>query len=96
MKGKRIFYSEIAYLAGILLLAFGTALMEKADFGMSMIVAPAYLLHLKVSEFLPFFTFGMSEYVFQAILLILLSVILRKVKKSYFLSFVTAIIYGMI
>ena len=96
MKGKRTFYCELAYIIGIVVLAFGTALMEKADFGMSMIVAPAYLLHLKVSEFLPFFTFGMSEYVFQAILLILLSVILRKVKKSYFLSFVTAIIYGMI
>ena len=33
MKGKRIFYSELAYLLGILILALGTALMEKADFG---------------------------------------------------------------
>lgn len=64
MKGKRVFYCEIAYIMGIIVLALGTAFMERANFGMSMIVAPAYLIHLKVSKFLPFFSFGMSEYVF--------------------------------
>ena len=96
MKGKRIIYSELAYFIGILVLALGTALMEKADFGISMVVAPAYLIHLKVSEFLPFFSFGMSEYVFQAALLILLSLVMGKFKKSYLLSFATAFLYGTI
>ena len=44
---KRTFYTEGAYVIGIISLAFGTALMEKADFGMSMVVAPAYLIYLK-------------------------------------------------
>ncbi len=96
MKGKRIFYCETAYFLGIIILALGTALMEKANFGMSMIVAPTYILHLKISQFLPFYSFGMSEYVFQAFLLILLSVIMGRVKKSYILSFITAFIYGLI
>ena len=96
MDGKRVFYSEWAYVLGIIVLAFGTALMEKANFGMSMVVAPAYLIHLKVSEYLPFFTFGMSEYVFQAVLLCLVSIVMRTVKKSYILSFVTAFIYGIV
>ena len=96
MKGKRVFYCELAYVIGILLLALGTAFIAKANFGMSMIVAPDYLIHLKVSKYIPFFSFGMSEYVFQAALLIVLSVVTRKVKKSYFLSFVTAIIYGIV
>ena len=96
MKGKRTFYCEIAYIVGIVILALGTALMEKADFGMSMVVAPAYLIHLKVSAFLPFFSFGMSEYVFQAFLLIILSLVMGKVKKGYFLSFVTAFLYGLV
>ncbi len=95
MKKAKVFYCEIAYILGVIVLALGTALMEKANFGMSMIVAPAYLIHLKVSGFLPFFSFGMSEYFFQACLLILLSLIMRKVKKSYFLSFATAFIYGI-
>ena len=96
MKGKCVLYCEIAYVIGILLLALGTAFMEQADFGMSMVVAPAYLIHLQVSRFLPFFSFGMSEYVFQAVLLVLLSLVMGSVKKSYLLSFVTAFVYGVV
>lgn len=96
MKGKKNFYCELAYVFGILILAFGNALMERADFGMSMVVAPAYIIHLKVKEFLPFFSFGMSGYVFQAALLVILSIVVRKVRKSFFLSFVTAFIYGFV
>ncbi len=96
MKGKRTFYCEAAYFLGILILAFGTALMEKADFGMSMVVAPAYLIHLKVSQYLPFFTFGISEYVFQAAVLVMISLVMGKAKKSYLLSFATAFLYGTV
>jgi uncharacterized membrane protein YczE len=96
IKKKPIFYTELSYVIGLALTAVATALMTVADFGLSMIAAPAYLLHLKISEFLPFYTFGMSEYVFQAFLLILLTVIMRKGKLSYLLSFVTALIYGIL
>lgn len=91
---KRVFYTEIAYILGLLALAFGTALMERADFGVSMVVAPAYLLHLKISEFLPFFSFGMAEYTLQAVVLFIMMLLLRRAKLSYFFSFVTAVIYG--
>ena len=93
---KRVFYSEAAYFTGLIVLALGTSLIERASFGMSMVVAPAYLLHLKISPYLPFFTFGVAAYAFQALLLLLLAVFLRKVKKSYFLSFATAFLYGLI
>ena len=96
MKRKSIFYCELAYAVGMIILAFGTALMEKADFGLSMVVAPAYLIHLKLSQFFPFYTFGMSEYVFQAGLLVLLAIIIRRFKISYLFSFVTAVIYGLL
>ena len=72
---KRKFYTEAAYGIGILALALGTALMERADFGMSMVVAPAYLIYLKVSSYLDWFSFGMAEYCFQAFLIIVLSII---------------------
>ena len=62
MKTKKVFFSEIAYVLGIIILALGTALMERADFGLSMVVAPAYLLHLKISQYITVFSFGMSEY----------------------------------
>lgn len=91
---KRVFYTELAYLFGLILLAVGTAMMERADYGVSMVVAPAYLLHLKISEFLPFFSFGMAEYTLQAALLLLLMLVLRRAKLSYLFSFVTAVLYG--
>ncbi|MBR3382545.1 MAG: hypothetical protein IKG85_05855 [Clostridia bacterium] len=94
MNKKPVLLTEIAYAIGILTLAFGTALMERADLGISMVVAPAYLIHLKVSQALPFYSFGMSEYVFQAALLIALSLIARRFKRAYLFSFVTAVIYG--
>lgn len=94
MKNKLTFYTEISYIFGIIFLAFGTVFMEKADFGMSMVVAPAYILHIKISQYLPFFTFGTATYVFQAALLVLMIIILRKFKVSYLFSFVTAVLYG--
>ena len=94
MKQKRVCFTELAYVFGILALAFGTAMMERADFGMSTVVAPAYLLHLKISQRFPAYSFGMSEYVLQAFLLVVLSFVVRKFKKGFLFSFVTAVVYG--
>ncbi len=91
---KKIFYSELAYVIGIVVLALGTAMMEQADFGMSMVVAPAYLLHLKVSEALTFFSFGMAEYVFQGFLLLIMMMLLKRFRIAYLCSFITAVFYG--
>lgn len=93
---KRVFSTEAAYLLGLVILSLGTALMERADFGMSMVVAPAYLLHLKISQFLPFFSFGMAEYTLQAVLLIVLALVMRRARAAYLFSFVTAVIYGFL
>ena len=91
---KKTFYTELAYLLGTAVLALGTAMMEQADFGVSMVVAPAYLLHLKLSQYFSFFTFGMAEYILQAALIVALAVVQRKLKKYYLFSFVTAVLYG--
>ena len=96
MKKKKTFYCEIAYILGIIVLALGNSFMARADFGMSMVIAPAYIIHLKVSEFAKFFTFGMSGYVFQLLLLIVLFFLVRKFEKRYLFSFVTAFVSGMV
>lgn len=93
---KKNFYTEVSYLLGLFILAVGTALMERANMGMSMVVAPAYLLHLKVSTVLPWFTFGVAEYTFQAALLVLMCAVLRQFRVSYLFSFVTAVLYGIL
>ena len=93
---RKTFYTELAYVLGLLFVALGVAFMEKPDFGVSMVVAPAYILHLKISETYSFFTFGMAEYTLQAVLLIIMALVLRRFKLSYLFSFVTAVIYGFI
>ena len=93
---KKTFYTELSYLFGIILLALGVAFMEAGDLGMSMIVAPAYLVYRKLSLVWSFFTFGMAEYLFQALLLIVLCAVLRRFRLPYLFSFVTAVFYGFV
>lgn len=93
---KKTFYTELAYVFGMLTLPFGAALMTVADFGLSMIVAPAYLLHCKLHQSYGFFSFGMAEYTFQAVLLGVMVVVIRKFRATYLLSFLTAFLYGLL
>ena len=84
--------SEITYLHAIVLLALAVSILTAADFGISMIVAPAYLLSLKVGAI----TFGQAEYIIQAGVFVLLCLVLRKFKPIYLMSFVTCLIYGAV
>ena len=93
---KPVFYTEIAYFLGLFLLAWGTALTVWGDYGISMVVAPAYVLHLALSPNLPWFSFGVAEYVLQACILGIMMLLLRKFKFTYLLSFVAALIYGIL
>lgn len=93
---KKTFYTEAAYILGIAAIALGTVLMEASDFGVSMVVAPAYLLYLELSGQWSFFTFGMAEVMLQVFLLLLLWAVTGRFKLSYLFSFVTAALYGLI
>ncbi len=93
---KLLNVSTVSYILGLLILPLGVALMERADFGVSMIVAPAYVVYRFLSALLPWFTFGTAEYLLQALLLVALMLILRKFRVSYLFSFVTVLIYGVI
>ena len=83
---------EVTYFIAIILLSLAVAILSAADFGISMIVAPAYLLSLKTGVL----TFGQAEYVIQAGLFIVLCIILRKFKFVYLFSFATCLIYGLV
>ncbi len=93
---NRTFYTEAAYAAGMIGLSFSVALMTRADFGVSMVVAPAYLLYLKLNPVLPFFTFGMAEYTLQAVLLLFTMAAVQKFRPYFLFSFVTAVLYGFL
>lgn len=82
--------SEIAYFLALIFLSLSVAMMTAADFGISMIVAPAYLLSLKSG----FLSFGQAEYIVQAVLLLLLCLIIWRFRPIYLFAFVTCLIYG--
>ena len=93
---KPVLYSEVAYGLGMVGLSLSVALMTRADFGVSMVVAPAYLLYLKVNSLWPTFTFGMAEYLLQGALLVATALAVKKLRPYFLFSFVTAVVYGLL
>lgn len=89
---KLKFHGESAYFVSLVLLALAVAMIAATDFGISMVVAPAYLLSLKIAPL----SFGQSEYIIQAVLFVVLCIVMKKVKLIYFTSFLTGLIYGAI
>lgn len=87
--------AELAWLFGIILCPLGVCLSAKSGLGVSMVVAPAYVLYLKLSQYLSFFTLGMAEYLFQGLLIVITSLVLRRFKWKYLLCFVTAVLCGV-
>ena len=59
-------------MAGTAFLSFGTALQQAAGFGMSMVVAPAYVL----ADWVGFIPAGTMCYLFQGFLILLTSLLL--------------------
>lgn len=93
---KKTFYTEIAYIIGVITLSIGITLMVRADLGVSMITAPAYIIQLKLSSVAPWFTLGMATYSFQLLLILILFIVLRTFNIKFFLSFITAFINGVV
>ena len=89
---KLVLYSEFVYLFANVLLALSVAMITTSDFGVSMIVAPAYIIRLKIGVL----TFGQCEYLVQGILFCVFCILMKKVKAVYFTAFLTCLIYGAI
>ena len=92
MKKKITLSAEFVYVLAIVLLAFAVAMVTAANFGVSMIVAPAYVF----SQRFPVFTFGQAEYVVQSAVFIAMCVVLRKFRFVYFTSYLTCLFYGAV
>lgn len=86
---------ELAWFLGLSICALGVCFATKSGFGVSMVVAPAYVLYLKVSQYISWFTFGIGEYCLQGTLIIVLAIILGRFKKKYILTLVSVIFYGL-
>ncbi|MBO5851466.1 MAG: hypothetical protein J6R29_03950 [Clostridia bacterium] len=88
--------SELLWIFGIVFIALGVSICDKANLGVSMVAAPAFVIAEALSKIFPFITVGVTEYLFQGVLLIILCAVLRKVNWKFLLSFVVAFIYGYV
>lgn len=96
MKKKIANVGEVAWVFGLIFCSLGVCLTVKCDFGVSTIIAPGYILYLKLSELLPWFTLGMSQYLIQGCLIVMLTAFIRRFKLKYVLCFFTAVIHGVL
>ncbi len=92
---KRVFYSEISYVFAIIFIALGVALAAKAGFGVSMIAAPMYTLHLWLVQYTEILTLGTLEYIFQGVIILSIALIVKHFKVSYLFSFATSVFSGL-
>lgn len=86
--------SELLWVLGTVFVALGVCVCSKADLGVSMIAAPAFILSEALSKVFPFFSVGVTEYLIQGVILIVLCLVIRKFNWKFLFAFVVAILYG--
>ena len=85
--------AELLWLFGIVCVALGVAVCSKADLGVSMIAAPAFVIHEALAPLWPGLTVGVTEYLIQGLLLVILCVAVGRFNWRYLLAFAVAVIY---
>ena len=86
----------INWVLGIVLCCLGICFCTKAAFGLSMIAAPPYIIHCFFRDTLSWYTQGTSEYIWEAFLVVVTCLAVRKFKPKYLLSLLTAVVSGFI
>jgi uncharacterized membrane protein YczE len=86
--------SELLWVLGTVFVALGVSICSKADLGVSMIAAPAFVLYEAIAPIWSGFSVGMTEYIIQGLMLILLCLVVRRFDWRYLLAFAVAVLYG--
>ena len=86
--------SELLWVLGTVFVALGVSICSKADLGVSMIAAPAFVLYEAIAPIWNGFSVGMTEYIIQGLMLILLCLVVRRFDWRYLLAFAVAVLYG--
>ncbi|MBQ8202990.1 MAG: hypothetical protein IJZ75_01760 [Clostridia bacterium] len=86
--------SELMWVLGIIFVALGVSICNKADLGVSMIAAPAFIVSESALNLWSGFDVGVTEYLLQGLILIAMCLIIKKFNWRYLLAFAVAVIYG--
>lgn len=88
--------SELLWLFGVIFVALGVAICSKADLGVSMIAAPTFIVYEAIAHLWSDFSLGVTEYLLQGVILILLCLVIRRFRFRYLFAFAVAVIYGYV
>ena len=88
--------SELLWAFGVIFVALGVAICSKADLGVSMIAAPAFVVNEAIQHIHSALSVGVTEYIIQGLLLIILCIAVRRFNWRYLLAFAVAVIYGYV
>ncbi len=81
---------EASWVVGNILCAIGNCLVSKSAFGLSSIIAPAFILNRKIG----FLSVGVCEYIIQGLLLALCCVLIGKFKGKFIATICNILFYG--
>lgn len=81
---------ELSWVVGNILCAIGNCLVSKSAFGLSAIIAPAFV----INKFENNLSVGVSEYLIQGILLLLCCILIGKFKKKFIATICNILFYG--
>ena len=87
--------SEVAWVIGTILCAFGIASCTKSGLGLSMFAAPAYILHVRFHDLLPWLSQGTAQYLFDGAMMALMCVVICRFRLKYLFSFAYGVIFGV-
>lgn len=82
------------WLLGALLVSLGVAICNRANLGVSMIAALAFIIHDALLQVTSALSIGVIEYLVQGFIILLTCLIVKRFNWRYLLSFLTAVIYG--
>lgn len=86
--------SELMWLLGVIFVSLGVAVCSKSNLGVSMIAAPQFVIYDAIAPLWDGFSVGMTGYLFQGLLLVIMCVALRRFDPRFLLSFGVAVAYG--
>ena len=87
---------ELLWVLGVALVALGVSICSKADLGVSMIAAPAFVVWEAAAQILPGLSVGVTEYIIQGLLLVILCLAVGRWNWRYLLAFAVAVLYGYV
>ena len=81
---------EVSWIIGNILCAIGNCLVSKSAFGLSAIIAPAFILNRKIG----FLSVGVCEYIIQGLLLAICCIVIGKFKGKFIATICNILFYG--